>query len=62
MEVLGNLDPTLPENVLRENLNYVKDIYLNAIFGSPQEIQNAVKSGRMTQQQADDINRQRGTT
>lgn len=48
MSVLGSLTPSLQPSVLEENLNDVYNIYLDAMYGSPQELQRAVKSGRMS--------------
>jgi hypothetical protein len=52
MSVLGSLKPTLKPEVLRENLNDVYNVYLDTMFGAPQELSQAVKDGRMTDEQA----------
>jgi hypothetical protein len=53
MQVLGALNPRLSPEVLRENLKAVYNIYLDAIYGSPNEIAEAVRDGRMTEEMAD---------
>jgi len=52
MSVLGSLSPSLPPEVLKENLNDVYNIYLDSMFGSPQELSVAVQQGKMSSTQA----------
>ena len=62
MEVLWSLDPTLPQEILEQNLNYVQDIYLNAIYWTPWELQGAIETWKMTQAQVNEINAIRWNT
>jgi len=52
MSVLGSLTPSLEPAVLAENLNDVYNIYLDAMFGSPGELEDAVRRGQMSVGQA----------
>ena len=52
MSVLGSLSPSLKPKVLGENLNDVYNVYLDVMFGSPQELSKAVKTGKMTPSEA----------
>ena len=62
MSVLGSLQPTLNSDTLRENLNGVYNTYLDAMFGSPEELSDAVRRGSMTQQKANQLIQQRKQT
>jgi hypothetical protein len=62
MQVLGSLSPSLPSDVLKENLNDVYNIYLDVMFGSPDELASKVKSGGMTASQANSYLQQRKET
>lgn len=62
MSVLGSLNPSLPSDVLEENLNDVYNVYLDTMFGSPQELSTAVKRGKMTPTEANSYLQQRKET
>jgi hypothetical protein len=62
MQVLGSLSPSLSSDVLKENLNDVYNIYLDVMFGSPDELASKVKSGGMTASQANSYLQQRKET
>ncbi len=57
MQMQGSLNPQLRPEVLRENLSFVHNNYLralmDAVYGDPQELAEAVRIGRMTEEQAD---------
>jgi hypothetical protein len=62
MQVLGSLSPSLDSAVLEENLNDVYNIYLDVMFGSPDELSGQVKNARMTATQANSYLQQRKET
>jgi hypothetical protein len=62
MQVLGSLSPSLDSDVLRENLNDLYNVYLDVMFGSPDELSNKVRSGQMTATQANSFLQQRKET
>jgi len=62
MSVLGSLNRGLQANDLRENLHDVYNIYLDIMFGSPEELSNKVRSGSMTATQANAYLQQRKET
>lgn len=62
MQVLGSLDPRLPREVLNENLRDVYNIYLDAMYGDPTEHAEAVRDGRMTPEEADQLQAEREQT
>jgi hypothetical protein len=62
MQVLGSLSPSLNSGVLKENLNDVYNIYLDVMFGSPDELSSKVRSGQMTATQANSYLQQRKET
>lgn len=55
----GSLNVRTDPKVLRQNLKDIRELYLNAWFGSPEEIQAAVDDGRMTRQQALQLQKER---
>lgn len=57
--IQGSLAQEQDPNVLLENLRQLRDLYLDAWFGSEAERQQAVAEGRMSPQQAADTARQR---
>ena len=59
--VLGSLDIRQDPEILKENLRQVREIYLNAWFGTPEEHQAAIDEGRMTPQQAKSLQKERET-
>jgi len=63
MQVLGSLNSSInnPE-VLKENLRDIYNIYLDAMYGDPQEIASAVADGRMTPDEADQLVAEREET
>lgn len=62
MTVKGSLNTTLKSSVLKENLNDVYNIYLDAMFGSPEELSGGVKNGKITVDQANAYLQQRKQT
>ena len=56
--VKGNLTLAQDEEVLEENLLQLREIWIRTMFGSDEEREAAVESGRMTQAEADDLKRQ----
>jgi hypothetical protein len=54
-DTLGSFDISQPGDTLRENLNQLNNIYLDIMFGSPAERAEAVAAGRMTAQEAEQI-------
>ena len=59
--IKGTLSIRKDPAIQREDLKNIREIYLNAWFGSPEEIQNAVQDGRMTSDQALKIQKERET-
>lgn len=62
MTVKGSLNATLQSDVLKENLNDVYNIYLDAMFGSPQELSEGVRTGKITVDEANAYLQQRKET
>jgi hypothetical protein len=52
MSMKGSLKVNMPATALKENLNDLYNIYLDAMFGSPEELSSAVQKGRMTAAEA----------
>lgn len=57
----GALNVRMDTDVLRQNLQDIRNLYLNAWFGSPEEIQAAVDDGKMTHDQALQLQKERET-
>lgn len=57
----GALNVRMDPKVLRQNLHDIRELYLNAWFGSPEEIQAAVDDGKMTRGQALQLQKERET-
>jgi CheY-like chemotaxis protein len=62
MSVLGGLQVTMKPERLQQNLNDLYNIYLDTMFGSPQELSNSVKSGKLDYQTANMYLQQRKET
>lgn len=58
---LGSLATNQDPEILKENLKQIREIYLNAWFGSPEEIAASVEEGRMSQEQAAKLTKERNT-
>lgn len=56
---LGSLDVRQDEEILKENLNQIRDLFLDAWFGTPEEHQAAIDEGRMTPEQAAQLQKER---
>lgn len=56
---LGNLELPQEPSILRKTLLNIRERFANARFGTDEERAQAVKAGRITQEQADDLARQR---
>lgn len=62
MSVKGSLRPINEPVVLKENLNDLYNIYLDAMFGSPEELSQAVRQNKMTAEEANQYLSQRKAT
>jgi hypothetical protein len=54
-DTLGSFDITQSGEILRENLSQLNNIYLDIMFGSPAERQAAVEAGRLTPEEAAEV-------
>lgn len=54
-QVLGSLDVTQPPNVLTDNINRVKNIYLDIVYGSRAERKRLVDEGKLSEQEHKEI-------
>jgi hypothetical protein len=52
-QVLGSLDVRQRPEVLRDNLNRVANIYMDLVFGTPQQLAGMLDRGEITQDQFD---------
>jgi hypothetical protein len=52
MSMKGSLKVNMPSDALQGNLQDLYNIYLDAMFGSPEELSSAVRRGRLSAQQA----------
>ena len=59
--VMGSLDIRQDPETLKENLNQIRETYLDAWFGSPEEHQAATEDGRMTPEQVKKLQHERET-
>lgn len=57
----GSLNVRQDPKILRQNLQDIRELYLNAWFGSPEEIQAAVDDGKITRDQALQLQKERET-
>lgn len=59
MSLKGSLSVAMSPDVLQTNLQDLYNVYLDAMFGTPQELSQAVRQGRMTSQEANAFLNQR---
>jgi hypothetical protein len=59
--VMGSLDIRQDTDILKENFKQIREIYLDAWFGTPEEHQAAIEDGRMTPEQVKKLQHERET-
>ncbi len=61
-QVLGSLDPTQRPEVVEDNLKRVSNIYMDIVYGTPDEIAQQVQSGAISAQEAQAIMQRKALT